>query len=181
MIRSFMSVVLTFILTGCTAAVSSTPTITATSTQTPQPTPTFTPAFTATPTFLETSTLEVPSATPTSEGTSTAGLSCSVVSQSIRNNHHFDPKERFSIGWSVRNNGTATWDPANIDFAYFSGIKMYQYSPTPLPTTVAPHDAPVALGADMVAPKNPGRYTTVWTLRQGDYDFCHVSLTIKVP
>ena len=181
MMRSILFIAQEFILTGCTLVVASTPTHIAASMQTPEPSLTFASALTTTPIFSGTSTPEALSVTPTSEGSSEADLSCKVVSQSVRNGHHFAPKERFSIGWSVRNNGTATWDPDSIDFEYYSGTKMYQFSPVQLQISVAPHDAPVTLGADMVAPKNPGRYATVWTLRQGEFDFCHVSVSIQVP
>lgn len=175
----FVFLALALVLAGCAGRATSAPVVT--DTQAPQPSSTFAPTMTPSPTLLGTSTPEAPSATPTSEGTPEAELSCRVLSQSVKNGQHFNPKERFEVGWSVRNNGTATWDPISVDFEYFSGTKMYRFSPAQLPISVAPHSAPVVLGADLVAPMNPGKYSTVWTLRRGQDDFCHVSVSIVVP
>ncbi len=167
------------LLASCSGPATLAPTLVPTGTATPPPSAT--PAPTLAP---ETSTPEAPTETPetpTSEGTASPELSCKVLSQSVRNGHHFDPRERFTVGWSVRNDGTATWDAGSVDFEYFSGTKMYRFSPEPLPASVAPHTAPVALSADMVAPRNPGNYTTIWTLRRGPDAFCRVSLSIVVP
>ena len=138
---------------------------------------TSTPTAALSPTPLPTDT---PSPMPTSTESISDQLSCKLLSQSIKNGRHFSPKEDFEMGWLVRNNGTVTWDPNSIDFAYYSGSKMYLFSPAHLQTSVA-HGETVALGASLVAPKASGSYTTVWALRQGTYDFCHVSLRIIVP
>ncbi len=84
------------------------------------------------------------------------------------------------MAWQVQNTGTAPWDPDRVDFTYYGGTKMYASTPTHLAQTVASGDI-VLLVADLVAPKNPGKYTTVWALRQGDEYFCQVRLTINVP
>lgn len=84
------------------------------------------------------------------------------------------------MGWKVRNTGTAVWDTATVEFTYLSGTRMYQSALVGLETSVAP-DETIALVADLMSPKKPRRYTTVWTLRRGSVDFCHVSLTINVP
>ncbi len=144
----------------------------------PEATPTQT-ALPVSPTPLLTDT---PSLTPTSASTVSPSdeLSCKLLSQSIKNGSHFSPREDFEMGWKVRNNGTSAWDPGSVDFAYFSGTRMYQFSPAHLQTSVD-HGDTVALGASLVAPKNSGTYTTVWALRRGNYDFCHVSIRIIVP
>lgn len=103
-----------------------------------------------------------------------------MLSQSVRNGSHFGPRERFDVGWKVRNNSGTSWDPGTVYFAYFSGTKMYQAPRYDLPTSVSRGDT-VALGASMLAPKSSGSYTTVWSLRSGSEDFCHVVLRIVVP
>lgn len=84
------------------------------------------------------------------------------------------------MGWKVTNTGTAGWYPGSVEFTFFGGDKMYQFPRTQLQTGVAPGDT-VALVADMVAPKNPNKYTTFWGLRRGNDYFCRVSLSIYVP
>jgi hypothetical protein len=84
------------------------------------------------------------------------------------------------MGWKVQNNGSTLWDQDSIVFAYYSGTKMYFYSPARLERNVDPGDS-IALSASMVAPKSSGAYTTIWALRKGAFDFCHVSLRIIVP
>ena len=156
-----------------TSEVSETSEVSATASATATSTPTIAPS----PTPMPTST---PSLTPTFAGPTPVALSCRVLSQSIKNNRHFSPKEDFEMGWLVRNNGAAAWDPGSVDFAYFSGTRMYLFSPNHLQAIVNPGET-VALGASLVAPKNSGTYTTVWALWQGAYDFCHVSVRIIVP
>ena len=138
----------------------------ATSTQTPVPSQTPLPTFIVLPTY-----------TP---GLPSDQLSCQLLSQSIKNGTHFGPKEDFEMGWLVRNTGADAWEPNNVVFTYFTGTKMYQFSPSRLPNSVD-HGDEVALGASLMAPKKSGTYTTVWALGKGNYFFCYVSLRIIVP
>ena len=141
-----------------------TPTETATLTPSPTATETPTPTMTLTP-FLSASAGE---------------FNCRVLSQSVRNGTHFGPRERFEMGWKVRNNGDVDWDPASVDFAFFSGTRMYQAEFLPLAEGV--HTGALAnLTAGLVSPKKDGTYTTVWALRRGQNRFCYVSVKIIVP
>lgn len=141
-----------------------TPTETATLTEVPSRTPTMTATITLTP-FLSASAGE---------------LDCKVRSQSMKNGTHVGPRERFDVGWKVKNTGTAAWDPGNTDFTYVDGTRMYQAEVLALPTVVEPGDA-IALSAALLSPKHPGTYMTVWALRRGDNRFCRVSVEIVVP
>jgi hypothetical protein len=154
-----------------TSITHSTPVPTGVSTVTPALTAEFTPTGSSLPLVMGTTTTETAAAND---------WSCRVLSQSVRNGTHFGPKERFDIGWRVRNNGTATWDPSTMDFVYFSGTKMYQAPHYNLPAVVGRGET-VALGAGMLAPRSSGSYATVWSLRSGKDFFCHVSLRIIVP
>ncbi len=128
----------------------------------------------------ETSTPEEPTSIPTSEASTSGGLDCKLISQSVRNGAHFAPRERFDVGWKVRNNGDGPWVQGSVVFTYLGGTKMFRSQVAQLETTV-PHGQTTALVAEMVAPKNSGKYTTFWSLQQGTEYFCHVSLTINVP
>ena len=99
--------------------------------------------------------------------------------QSVKNGSHFKAREEFSIAWKVRNTGTAGWIPGTLDFTYFAGTKMYQYPLVQLQVGADPGNVTL-LTTDLRAPKNSGKYSTTWSLRQGDNYFCHVSLTIYV-
>jgi hypothetical protein len=56
---------------------------------------------------------------------------------------------------------------------------MYQYPLVHLQGAVDPGNI-AYLMADLRAPRNPGKYSTTWSLRQGDNYFCHVGLTIYI-
>ena len=99
--------------------------------------------------------------------------------QTVKNGTHYKSREQFSIGWKVRNTGTAGWGPGTVDFTYIAGTRMYQYPLVQLQGTVAPGNIALLI-TDMRAPRNPGKYSTTWSLRQGDNYFCHVGLTIYV-
>jgi hypothetical protein len=98
----------------------------------------------------------------------------------MKNGTHINPRERFDVGWKVKNTGTATWDPGNTDFMYVGGTRMYQAEVLDLPAVVAPGDT-FALSAALLAPKHPGTYMTFWALRRGENRFCRVSVEIIVP
>jgi Ig-like domain from next to BRCA1 gene len=106
-------------------------------------------------------------------------LDCTLLMQNIKNGTHYKSRDEFSITWKVRNSGTTGWDPGSVDFTYLAGTRMFQYPLVKLQGTVAPGNVTL-LNADMRAPRNPGRYSTTWSLRQGDNYFCHLSLTINV-
>ena len=84
------------------------------------------------------------------------------------------------VNGHCKNVGTSTWDKASIDFAYISGSKFQaKFDVIDLPADVSPGNS-VELTIDMLAPKDPGSYQTIWALRQGTIVFCYVSLNIVV-
>ena len=66
-----------------------------------------------------------------------------------------------------------------MDYIYQSGDKFHIISGYDLSKSV-PVGVTTDIVVDMEAPKNPGTYTTYWTLKKGDAKFCKVSLTIVV-
>lgn len=170
--------------TAAAAATQTAANITVVPTWTPSltPEPTRTPSLTPslTPTFIFRLATRTPTRRPTSTAGSTSGLACQLVSQSPDDGARFDAKENFTATWKVKNTGDATWDSNSVDFAFLSGTKMYRAAAVyDLPSSVAVGD-PITLSVPMAAPKNSGSYRTVWTLRQGNDDFCHVDLRIVV-
>ncbi len=151
--------------------------------QAPAPTQTPTLAPTPTPTLLlptETLTPEGTAATPTSGAPAPGDLDCRLLSQSVKNGSHHAPRERFDMGWWVRNTGTVDWDAGSIDFVYSGGTKMYASPLSHLQSSVTA-DQKALLVADLLAPRQTGKYTTIWSLRRGQDYFCQVRLTIFVP
>lgn len=164
------------ILVSCSPSTQPPPT------QTPLPTQTQTPAPTITPTIV----LDLPTQILTPEAsavTPTPGpgeLDCKLLSQSPKNGTHFAPRDRFDMGWWVRNTGTLDWDAASVDFVFVGGTPMHAFPLTHLGSNVRA-DQKTLLVADMLAPKQTGKYTTIWSLRSGQNYFCQVRLTIYIP
>jgi hypothetical protein len=174
-----------------TQTVAAMPTLTFTPTFTPtRPSPTASPTATSTVIFvLSTPTVPViPTFTFVSSGggsssggsgTSSSNYACQILSVSPANGTSMKGQNDFDTVWSVKNTGQKTWDRNSVDFVYYSGTKMNKVSGYDLQSNVKSGDS-TSLGADMQAPKNSGTYTTTFTLRVGDNDFCKMSITINV-
>jgi hypothetical protein len=187
----------TFIAQTANAAATQTVAAQPTSTLTPSVTPT---RNTETPSPTATSTVIFILSTPTQQviptftfissgggsgsggsgsGTSSANFSCQIVSVSPANGTTMDARNDFDAVWRVRNNGQRVWDRNSIDFIYDSGDRIHKVAGYDLSSNVRTGDT-TDLGVDMVAPRDPGTYSTNWTLRAGDNEFCRMSLTIVV-
>ena len=148
-----------------TARPSSTPLPTSTSFVLPTKTITPTPTATAT---------ETPTITPTS-----SAYGCNVVSSSPSYNASFPPGGDFDGRWTLQNTGTESWGDI-VDLIYISGAKFQAYADAvDLPKSVAPGES-VDVVVDMLAPRDPGTYKTIWRLRRSDTTFCEVTLQIVV-
>lgn len=162
-------------------------------TRTPEPTetPTISPSATPEPVLSPTLTvlLPLPSSTPTlrlaiASPTPTPAppraLDCKLVWQSPRNGAVYPAGEKFSVGWNLKNIGTATWEAGSTEFTYLDGAKLAPKDDLiPLKASVPPGQS-VVLSVPMKAPMNPRAYTTHWGIRQGDTFFCRLTLTISV-
>lgn len=178
---------------AATQTAAAMPTFTPTATFTPtRPSPTSSPTATSTVIFiLSTPTMQVvPTFTFISGGgggggggsggdSSSANFACRILSVSPANGTSLNPNTDFDTTWSVKNTGQKTWDRNSVDFIYDSGAKINKVAGYDLPANVKPGET-TSLGVDMVAPKNSGSYTTTWTLRVGQNNFCKMSLTINV-
>lgn len=155
-----------------TSPPSPTATITSTATVTPTPTP-----IIVFPTFTP---LVFPS--PIGGGGGGGGnvdYACVLLSQNPANGTVMNPQTDFDASWTLRNSGLKTWDSGSVDFIYVRGDKLHKQAGYDLPKDVAPGKS-IQLGADMLAPKTEGTYTTFWGLRRGKNIFCEVYLTIIV-
>jgi len=160
-------------------------------TRTPSLTPTSTPTFIFILGGLRTPVIyETPAVVATSSGSGSSGEKldgCTLLSQTPADGSHFAAKSSFTVAWKVKNTGSK-WDSDTVDFAYFSGTRMYTKQVYHLSVDI-PRGEYVTLKVPMTAPKNTGSYRTVWSLRRGqvaypnpgDQTFCHVDVTIRVP
>lgn len=176
-----------------TAAALPTSTPTATVTPTPRNTDTMTPTETATVIFILPTLTPIPTFTRVSipgggggggggsggGGSSSDNFACRVDSQDPPNGITFDARADFDAVWRVRNIGRRTWERNSVDYIYLSGDQFHKVSGYDFSSNVAPGQTTNII-VDMEAPRNPGSYTTRWTLRVGSDNFCTLTLSIVV-
>ncbi len=154
---------------------------TMTSTLTPTATHTPTPTLSPTPTFIFILASLTPTRQPTATGQVSGGYGCQLTSQTPANGTHYSPKKNFTVKWTLKNIGQNDWDQTVVDFEFLSGAKMFTgASIYDLPNNVVVGKS-VTLSVPMAAPKADGTYNSVWSLKQGKNDFCHVNIRIIVP
>jgi hypothetical protein len=123
-------------------------------TSTPIPTstgftlPTFTPTltFTITPTLTPTRTVD----------------QASWIRQSPADGAILSPGEDFDMIWTIKNIGTNAWS-ARYSYAYARGAKIQKQDSYRLNRVVNVDDT-VDIIVDMIAPSEPGSYSTAWRL-----------------
>lgn len=174
-----------------TQTAAAMPTATFTPSVTPTvPTPTSSPTLTPTVIFiLSTPTqMVVPTFTflansggggSSGGSSSSANYACQILSVSPPNGSSMGSRTDFDTVWTVKNIGQKPWDRNSVDFVYDSGTQMNKVPGYDLSSDVRV-GATANLGVDMEAPRNSGTYTTTWTLRVGDSEFCKMSITINV-
>jgi hypothetical protein len=90
------------------------------------------------------------------------------------------PGQEFDVEWTVRNTGYLTWPVHTVDYRYLNGTKMHKYA------DVFDVNWPVKRGTifritvDMVAPQQPGWYSTTWALVQDAKTLCSFNVTVAV-
>ncbi len=142
------------------------PTATITPTRTRRP-PTSTPTETATLTFtpFKSATL-TPTKTnqpvPTRTRTYYISDSARLYDQNPEDFTVLAPGQDFDITWVVRNTGTREWTK-KYAYKYEDGTKGYRQESYYLQKPVK-RLAETKLVVDMIAPKEPGQYTTRWVL-----------------
>lgn len=163
-----------------TAAAMPTASPTITLTRTPRGTDTPEPAITETFIFVFTSptAFVIPTLTGTFGPTSRRDYACDVLN-SPANGTIYDPRLEFKVRWRLKNVGRREWDAESMDFVYDSGDRFHRTSGYDLEEDTGIGEV-AEFFVDMLAPKDPGTYTTHWTLQIADEKFCKVSLTIGV-
>ena len=149
--------------------------------------PTLTPYPTATtfvvilaPTFTPTVTI-TPSPTNVTSGSGTVLYACEFVEFSPNSTYTAKPDEVIRWVWRVKNVGTTKWYKDSMFVAYANGAKIYagQDKKSPLKTATGVGEVG-EFTVRLRAPKEPGKYTTVWSLQKGIHDFCYAKLVVDV-
>lgn len=157
------------------------PTATTASTNTPIPTvalPTLPP--TVVPTLIPTSTRFPATSTPASTATIT-GYSCVMTGSTPPFGYDLPPGGDFDGNWTVVNNGSVDWATNEIDVVFVSGTRFQEndIDSFDLPAAVA-RTKTFNVVIDMLAPREPGRYTATWALKRGGTTLCNLPVTIDV-
>lgn len=144
---------------------------------TPTDTPTITPippTATSTATTTQTATPR-PTLTPLPPKTG-----CQLISQIPRGKTRMGPREDFDAIWRFQNSGYTEWDKEKVDFRYLRGAKLQKRVDVyVLPNNIKPQGT-LDIRVDMVSPAEPGEYTSIWGLMDGDRMLCAVMIDIIV-
>jgi hypothetical protein len=154
---------------------------TPTETLLPTRTSTVTPTSTETIIFVFPTVTLTRTVTPTDDGLSDENEDpdCRLISRKPAKDKVFDPQTDFDARWEIENTSDSIWKRNNIDYIYYSGRKMHKKAAYDLPQNVAPGES-VTIIVDMVTPKKEGTYSTTWTLRSSQGEFCKMSISIVV-
>ena len=158
------------------------PTSLPTKTATAKPRGTKTPEPTITETFIYVyytpTAFVIPPASKTYAPTSKKDYACEVLDAPV-DGTYYSPRLEFKVRWRLKNIGKKEWEAGNVDFVYDTGDKFHKVSGYDLSKDRLPGEV-AEYFVEMRAPKNPGMYTTYWTLRRGGEEFCRVAYTIGV-
>ena len=139
-----------------TRALALTPSITPLPSSTATIQPTLTPGLTASP--MPSASLTLTSGTPQ---VGTVNLD-QWVAQSIADDTVFSPGQTFTITWTLKNTGTATWTTGYL-------LRFYSGSAFGAPNEIAmsqavPPGAQIDISIKMKAPTKPGTYLSTWVM-----------------
>jgi hypothetical protein len=157
---------------------------TSTATETPTPRATYTKSLTPTVTntiifeFHTSTPVKLPPVLNTFAPTSDKDYACEVL-DAPTDGTYYSPRLEFKVRWRLKNVGQKDWDGNSVDFVYDTGDKIHKIKGYDLGEGTKIGEV-AELFVTMEAPKDPGTYTTYWTLRYGTYKFCKVAFTIKV-
>lgn len=158
------------------------PTSTATKTATsiPSPTPTILFIF-PTETLVVFPALEDESSEDTGpqEHNYKGTIECALVGKSPRDGTIFLPREKFTVHWTIKNTGTASWKKGWIDYRYLGGDKFHDRSLYDMNWILDPGQT-IDLKVPMNAPKQPGSYETTWVVGLSKDGLCKMTLAIIV-
>jgi hypothetical protein len=105
---------------------------------------------------------------------------CRVISKSPAKGTVIYGGSTFRAVWTIENTGTKTWPKKGVDIVYHSGAHLEEgRTYYDIPATIGP-GGKVTISISMLAPKRSKVYSTRWSLRVGNRDFCDVRFIIDV-
>jgi hypothetical protein len=155
-----------------TASASPVPLLTAS----PAPPPTSATAFILV--YSSPTAVVLPVVTGTSKPANNREYACRVV-KSPANGATYAPRTNFKAVWLLQNTGRKIWDSESVHFGYDFGDRFHITAAYNLKKSAEFGDM-AEFSVEMLAPKDPGTYTTHWALQTSAEKFCEVSLTIIV-
>ena len=90
------------------------------------------------------------------------------IEETIPDNTQFDPGETFTKTWTMRNDGSCTWD-SSYRVVFNSGDRMNGETSYNLTKNVAPGET-IDLSVHLTAPADPGTYKGYWNIKAPDGD-----------
>jgi len=101
---------------------------------------------------------------------------CQILSRYPTEGTEFIGGTTFRATWVVRNTGSKTWPKQGVDVVYQAGADLVDGKPYfDIPTTVGPGGT-VQINITMTAPKRSSDYSTRWTLKVGQTEFCSMRI-----
>lgn len=101
------------------------------------------------------------------------------IGETIADDSEFDAGQSFAKSWTLRNEGTCTWN-TNYRLVFESGDAMGGPASVNLAKNVPPNEQ-VTIEVPQKAPANPGTYTGFWRMQSEDNEkFTQVFVRIKV-
>lgn len=91
----------------------------------------------------------------------------------------YKPSEEFYAYWTVVNTGTKVWTSNTIDFVFLSGYRQKEQRIQDLSSTIGSGDL-VTFKVLFKAPRTPGGYVSIWSLRVGSTPFCSMKIYFDV-
>jgi len=146
-------------------------------TATPTPTVTFV-ISTNTPTNTPTFTPE-PTATNVTSGSGTLLYACNLLSTSPQGAYRVKANQSFQWVWQIENIGTTRWDPRNVEARFWGGTQLSSSKAFEIREPAKPGQN-TSVSIRLTAPKEPGNYSTEWSLRKDIHRFCYAQLEIEV-
>lgn len=117
-----------------------------------------------------------------SSGSSGSAYSCAIVNEKPYDGATFKPGDSFDKSWTIKNNGTVTWD-ASWDFEYKGGTDISPTGDFSIGQQVKPGQTiTIVIEVDVpeVAFKDSGKiFVMTWSLNNGSH-FCTPYVAIKV-
>jgi len=161
-----------------------TPTPTATSTRTPLPTSTVlflfrTNTAVVLPTLPGSGDSDLTATLGPNEHNYKGTLACALVKKSPSDGTVFKPRAKFTVNWTVKNTGTASWKKHTIDYRYLGGDRFHDRGLYDMNFIVDPGET-IVIKVNMYAPKEPGNYKTTWVVGLNKGGLCQMTLAIVV-